>query len=72
MDWTQTLIIIGVNIVTLFIFYILIIKNLNKIHTNIKSITAKLDKFTIKLDGHAARIDQLYSMFISLIKEKKE
>lgn len=65
MEWTQTLTIIGVNVAVLGLLATLIIQTINKMDTDVKSIATRLD-------GHATRIDQLYSMFISLLKEKKE
>lgn len=32
---------------------------------------ASIDAMGRRLDGHAARIDQLYQMFVDLLKEKK-
>ena len=65
MEWTQTLTIIGVNVAVLGLLATLIIQTINKMDTDVKSIATRLD-------GHATRIDQLYSMCISLLKEKKE
>jgi hypothetical protein len=57
MDWTQAITIMGV--LGGFIFW-----QVNRIHDDISGINRRLD-------GHAQRIDQLYSMFIDLLKEKK-
>jgi len=72
MDLAQFSTIIGVILAFLALLTTLIIQSINKIDTDIKSISTRLDSVTTRLDGHAARIDQLYSMFISLLKEKKE
>lgn len=65
MDWTQTLTFIGVNLAMLGAIASLVIWAINKIDVDVKSIATRLD-------GHAARIDQLYTMFIDLVKEKKK
>ena len=57
MDWLQTITIIGS--LGGFMMYFL-----NRIHNDVKSIGARLD-------GHATRIDQLYKMFVDLLKERK-
>jgi hypothetical protein len=58
MDWTQAITIISVVIAMLGIFFAFI-------HRNIKSLGNRLD-------GNAQRIDQLYNMFVDLLKETKK
>jgi hypothetical protein len=55
---------IGVNIALFCAIASLVIWTVNKHDAEIKSIANRLD-------GHAARIDQLYTMFVDLLKEKK-
>jgi len=43
----------------------------NRIDTDVKSICSRLDKMDSRFDGHAQRIDQLYKMFVDLLKERK-
>jgi len=64
MDWIQTLTIIGVNITMIAALATLIVWVVTKHDAEIKSIANRLD-------GHASRIDQLYTMFVDLLKEKK-
>lgn len=64
MDWTQAITVIGV-------LSTLIIWAVNKLDTDIKGLSDRIDKVGVRLDGHAQRIDQLYHMFIDLIKEGK-
>lgn len=65
MEWNQTFTIIGVNIGLFSIIGAILIYFLNKIDGDI----TRLDR---RLDGHAARIDQLYQMFVDLLKERKK
>jgi hypothetical protein len=64
MDWVQTFTIIGV--LGGFLFFILqrLEKDMDKMNTNI-------DASNRRLDGHAQRIDQLYHMFVDLLKERR-
>lgn len=57
MDWIQVLTIIGS--LSAFIFWMF-----TKLDSDIKSLGNRLD-------GQCQRIDQLYQMFIDLLKEKK-
>ena len=57
MDWIQVLTIISV-LGGLMIYLI------QKIDSDVKSLGNRLD-------GHAMRIDQLYKMFVDLLKERK-
>ena len=64
MDWIQTLTIIG-SISAIVIWAVTRMDNsINKLDGDIKSLGNRLD-------GHAQRIDQLYRMFIDLVKEKQ-
>ena len=64
MDWVQVFTIIGV--LGGFMFFMLqrLEKDLDKMNNSVEASNRRLD-------GHATRIDQLYHMFIDLIKEKK-
>ncbi|MHB1059883.1 MAG: hypothetical protein ACYC0F_18575 [Rhodanobacter sp.] len=44
----------------------------NKLDSDIQSLSARMDASNNRLDGHAKRIDQLYSMFLSIQNEIKE
>lgn len=72
MDWTQTLTFIGVNLAMLGAIATLVVWAINKIDVDVKSIATRVDGIFSRMDGHAARIDQLYTMFVDLIKEKKK
>ncbi len=65
MNWEQIGTIIGVNIALFGAMTGLIIWTVTKHDSEIKSIANRLD-------GHAQRIDQLYQMFVDLIKEGKK
>ncbi len=64
MDWVQVMTIIGVNLGGLALLATLIVWSINKVDADVKSIGTRLD-------GHATRIDQLYRMFVDLLKEKR-
>lgn len=57
MDWIQTFTIIGV--LGGFMFFMM-----QRIDNDVKSLGNRLD-------GHARRIDQLYTIIIDLLKERK-
>jgi hypothetical protein len=63
MDWIQVFTIIVV--LGGFMFFMLqrLEKDMDKMNNNI-------DSSNRRLDGHAQRIDQLYKMFVDLLKEK--
>lgn len=64
MDWIQAITIIGVNIALIAALATLLVWTVNKLDMDVKSLGNRLD-------GHATRIDQMYKMFIDLLKEKK-
>lgn len=64
MEWIQTITIIA----SLGgLMYILI----QRMDRDISALSDRVDKLGVRLDGHASRIDQLYKMFVELLKEKK-
>ena len=64
MGWEQAIAIIGVNIALFGVFATMVYWMMNRIDVDVKSACSRLD-------GHAMRIDQLYKMFVDLLKEKK-
>lgn len=64
MEWAQVLTIVGVNIALIAFIATIVIWSTNKMDSDMKSMGSRLD-------GHAMRIDQLYRMFVDLLKEKK-
>lgn len=64
MENSDTYAIIGTNIALMAVVGAFIVWAVNKLDSDIKSLGNRLD-------GHAMRIDQLYQMFIQLVKEKK-
>jgi 4-aminobutyrate aminotransferase-like enzyme len=64
MEWAQVFTIVGVNIALIAALATLIVWVVNKLDADVKSIGNRLD-------GHAMRIDQLYKMFVDLLKERK-
>lgn len=65
MDWTQVFAIVGINLAIFALMATLIIWAVNKMDSDIKTIATRMD-------GHASRIDQLYVMFVDLLKETKK
>jgi len=63
-DWTQTLTLMGVFVALFGTLAMMIIWMTAKLDSDIKSLGNRLD-------GHATRIDQLYRMFIDLLKDRK-
>jgi hypothetical protein len=64
MDWIQVLTIIG----TLGGLMIYLVQRMDR---DITTLSDRVDKLGVRLDGHASRIDKLYTMFIDLLKERK-
>lgn len=64
MHWGQIFTIVSVNIALFAAMAGLMMHSLNKHDADIKSVIGRLD-------GHASRIDQLYQMFVDLLKERK-
>lgn len=71
MQWDQIWTIIGINIALFAALATLIIWVLSKVDSDIKSIGDRVDKLGNRLDGHFQRIDQLYKMFVDLLKERR-
>jgi hypothetical protein len=65
MDWAHILTIAGLNISMFAALAGLVVWTVNKHDSELKSIHNRLD-------GHASRIDQLYQMFVDLIKEGRK
>lgn len=67
--------IIGMNIALLGAFSAMVYWMINKIDSDVKALGTDLKTdikaLSSRLDGHAMRIDQLYKMFIDLLKERK-
>ncbi len=64
-SWIQIITVIGVNIALFAALAGLIIWVVSKLDNDIKSLGNRLD-------GHATRIDQLYKMFVDLLKEQRK
>lgn len=64
MNWVEVGTIVGVNIALFGALVTIIVWMVNKLDGDIKSLGSRLD-------GHASRIDQLYLMFVNLLKERK-
>lgn len=63
MDWVVGLTVIGVNIALFGAMTTLIVWSINKMDADVKSIGTRLD-------GHATRIDQLYSVMLKIMEKK--
>ena len=61
MEWTQVLTIVGVNVALVGLLVYLI----QKIDSDVKSVANRLD-------GHATRIDQLYSVILEMLKKDRK
>jgi len=72
MDWAMVLTIVGINIALFGAVASLIIWVVNKLDADMKGISSRMDTIGTRLDGHAQRIDQLYRMFVDLLKEGKK
>ena len=72
MDWYQVATIVGVIIGFMAIIITLGIWAINKLDGDIKSLSIDVKSMGTRLDGHAMRIDQLYHMFIDLVKEGRK
>tara|TARA_R110002126_G_scaffold77229_3_gene192669 strand:+ start:2170 stop:2475 length:306 start_codon:yes stop_codon:yes gene_type:complete len=71
------LIIGGFGLISTVLFF-----SMNRIHNDITGLSSRMDasnsimdsqfsKFSSRMDSHASRIDQLYQMFVDLVKERK-
>ena len=72
MEWNQVYTIVGVNIALIGALAALVVWVVTKLDNDVKGIAQSVDKLGIRLDGHATRIDQLYKMFVDLLKENKK
>jgi hypothetical protein len=64
MDWLQVFTIIGV--LGGFIFFMM-----QRMHSDMLRLDGEIKSMGSRLDAHANRIDQLYKMFVDLIKSNK-
>jgi hypothetical protein len=64
MNWIEVFTIIG--ILGGFMFFML-----QHIEKDIDRLVSNIDTSNRRLDGHAQRIDQLYRMFVDLLRERK-
>ena len=62
--------IIGVNIALVALVSGLNYWLINRVDADVKSLNTRIDGICTRLDGHANRIDQLYRMFVELLREK--
>lgn len=72
MDWYQVGTFIGVNVALFGALATLIVWVVNKLDSDIKNINSDVKACMNRLDGHAMRIDQLYQMFVQLLKDGKK
>lgn len=82
MDWTQIITLIGVNITLIAALAGLVIWVMNKLASDVNSLGNRLDGHAMRIDQlyqmscaqadrTEKRMDQLYTMFIDLVKEGK-
>ena len=72
MDWTQLTTILSLVIALMTAIITLGVWAINKLDGDIKSLSVDIKSMGTRLDGHAMRIDQLYHMFIDLVKEGRK
>lgn len=72
MDWAQLIALIGTNIALCAVFGGFTIWAINRMDADVKAISDRVDSLGNRLDSHAQRIDQLYHMFVDLLKEVKK
>lgn len=72
MDWIQICIFLGVNITLIGTMTTVILWAVNRLDTDVKSLESRMEKHERRFESHAQRIDQLYRMFIDLLKETKQ
>jgi len=63
---------IGINLAMLTVFSGFIYWAVNRIDTDVKGVREDMKGLSSRLDGHATRIDQLYRMFVDLLKEGRK
>ena len=71
MEWTHVFTIIGVLGGFMFFMMQRVERDVSRIEKDISNVNSSLEGIGRRLDGHAQRIDQLYKMFIDLLKEMK-
>lgn len=71
MNWEQIWTIAAINIAMFASLASVIIWTVNKLDADVKGLGSRMDSLGSRLDGHAQRIDQLYKMFVDLLKERK-
>lgn len=71
MDWTVILTGVGTAITVIGFLYTVLRNLKTDINSHIDRLQGDVKSCVNRLDGHAARIDQLYKMFVDLLKEKR-
>ena len=71
MNAQDILTIVGINIAMFMALATMLYWLVNRIDTDVKSLSTDIKSISSRLDGHAMRIDQLYKMFVDLLKERK-
>lgn len=65
MEWGQVATIIGVNAALIGLLATMIIWSVSKMDSDVKAAVSRLD-------GHAARIDQIYGVILAMLKDGKK
>ncbi len=71
MPTNDVMTIIGVNIGLFAAMITMGVWMMNKTDADIKALGSDVKALSARMDGHATRIDQLYRMFVDLLKEQK-
>lgn len=70
MEWSQILTLAGINVGSIAVICTFLIWVVNKLDADIKVIGTQIESSNRRLDGHAARIDQLYNAYMIQSKEQ--
>lgn len=71
MDWAIFFTILGGTIAVIGFVYQFLRNFKTDINDHLDKVDKNIDRINTRLDGHAMRIDQLYKMFVDLLREKK-
>lgn len=70
-DWSQTITIISVQVALFGLFATVFYWMISSLDSDVKAVGSDVKSITSRLDAQATRIDQLYKMFVDLLKERK-
>ena len=71
MEINELLTIIGVNVGLFAVMITVVVWVVNKLDTDVKSVSNQISGLSTRLDGHAQRIDQVYGIILQMLKDRK-